>query len=65
LNTIQTYIVASGGSFNPKQAVATGRLAALEEVASRTDDGINKLVGYGYGPPIPSIYHIVSYGDLP
>jgi hypothetical protein len=57
--------VASGGSFNPKQAVATGRLAALEEVASRTDDGINKLVGYGYGPPVPSIYQIFSYDDLP
>jgi hypothetical protein len=60
LMTIQTQIVASGDSFNQTQAIATGRLAALEEVTSRTDDGISNFVGYEYGPPIPGIYQVTT-----
>jgi hypothetical protein len=60
LKTIQTQIVASGGSVNQTQAVTTGRLAALEEVTSRTDDGINNFVDYEYSPPVPGIYQVTT-----
>jgi hypothetical protein len=60
LKTIQTQIVASGSSFNLTQAVATGRLAALEEVTSRTGDGINNFVDYVYGPPVPGVYQVTT-----
>jgi hypothetical protein len=60
MKTIQTQILATGASFNQKDAIAIGRRAALEEVRSRTDDGITDFVDYQPGPPVPGVYQITT-----
>jgi hypothetical protein len=60
LKTVQTQIMESGGFFNQTQAVAAGRLAALEEVTSRTDDGINNFVDYAYALPVLGVYQVTT-----
>jgi hypothetical protein len=60
LKTIQTHIVASGASFSPVTTACVGRLAAFEKVVSRTDDGINNFVDYGYGPLVPGVYQVTN-----
>jgi hypothetical protein len=52
LKTIQTQIVASGGRFY---------------LTLRTGDGINNIVDYEYGPPVPGVYQVTikNYRFLP
>jgi hypothetical protein len=62
LKTIQTQILAPGVFFDRKRAIAVGRRAALDEVTSRTDDGISYFVDYTYGPPVPGVYQVTTPG---
>lgn len=60
LKTIQTQILAGGNSFSESEAIAIGRVAALEETSSRMGDGINNFVDYEYGPSVPGVYQVTT-----